>query len=97
MAVDINTEEIRRVAREVKEISGNAQRLSTVNVRSMLSCVEENLEGDMAKALEKVLGELSNDISVISRGLESIQSALYKYADSVEEADRKAQEAIMGK
>ncbi|MBR2942562.1 MAG: WXG100 family type VII secretion target [Clostridia bacterium] len=97
MAVDINTDEIRRVAKEVKEISGNAKRLSSVNLRNMQSSVEDNLEGDMAKALKKVLSELSDDIDVISRGLESIQSALYKYAERVEEADRKAQEAIKGK
>lgn len=97
MAVDINTEEIRRVAKEIKEISANTRKLSNVNLRSMRSSVEEELEGEMAKALFTVLGELSNDIAAISGGLESIQTALLKYADAVDEADRKAQEAIKAK
>ena len=97
MAVDINTEEIRRVAREIQTIASNTQKLSSVNLRNMRSCVEEELEGEMARALLSVLGELSGDIAAISGGLDSIRAALLKYADRVDEADRKAQEAIKGK
>lgn len=97
MAVDINTEEIRRVAREIQTIASNTQKLSSVNLRNMRSCVEEELEGEMASALLSVLGELSGDIAAISGGLDSIRTALLKYADRVDEADRKAQEAIKGK
>jgi len=97
MGVDINTDEIRRVAREVREISGNTRQLSSVNIRRLQSRVEESLEGETAKALLKVLSELAADVAAIGDGLNTIQSALNQYADRVEEADRKAQNAISGK
>lgn len=94
MGYEVDTDEVRRVARAIKGIAEDVKSLSTSNVRSMQNSVEDNLRGETAQALTEVLADLSSDIAKIGSGLDSIQKALYDYARRVEKADREAEEKI---
>lgn len=94
MGYEVDTDEVRRAAEQIKNIAANVRQLSAQNVRTMQSSVEENLNGETADALKTVLEELSADISKIGNGLDAIQKALYEYAKRVEAADAAAERAI---
>ena len=96
MSFEVDTAEVRRAAKEIREIADNVKRLSSQDVRRMQSSVEENLEGETATALTEVLALLASDIKKISSGLDAIQEALYDYAERVEEADEEAEKMING-
>ena len=99
MATDltkVDTYEVRRTARQIAQIAGEVEGLSTRNVRSIQSSIDENFKGEAANALTEVLADLSADIRRISGGLDAIQKKLKKYADSVEEAAKEAADAIKG-
>lgn len=99
MATDftkVDTDEVRRAARQIAKIAGEVEGLSTRNVRSIQSNIDENFKGEAADALTEVLADLSSDIRRISGGLDTIQKKLRKYTDSVEEAAREAADAIKG-
>ncbi len=96
MAFKADTDEVRRVIRELKKIAGSVQELSTQDVRQMQNAVEESLEGDAAKALTEVLGELSGDIKTIRSGLTTVQRTLEEYVRRLEKADRDIEQAIRG-
>lgn len=94
MGYEVDTDEVRRAAAQIKKIAASVRQLSTQNVRTMQSSVDENLNGEAADALKNVLDELSMDISKIGNGLDAIQKALYEYAKRVEAADAAAEQAI---
>ena len=99
MATDftkVDTDEVRRAARQIAKIAGEVEGLSTRSVRSIQSNIDENFKGEAADALTEVLADLSSDIRRISGGLDMIQKKLKKYADSVEEAAKEAADAIKG-
>lgn len=91
---EVNTDEVRRVAKEIREIAASVKQLSSRNVRTMRNNVKDNLEGETAEALNDVLAELSSDINLIGNGLDDIQQELMRYVRRVEEADRRAKELI---
>lgn len=96
MGVNVNTDEVRRVAKQIKGIAGTVSDLNTVDVRKMKSNLQGKAAGEMAVALNEVLDELSSDISKIAQSLVAIQTRLEKYAAEVEAADKRASEAIKG-
>lgn len=96
MSFEVDTAEVKRVAEEIKAIAGEVRQLSRSNVSRMQSNVEENLKGDTANAIMEVLQDLSNDITKIGSGLDTIQRELMEYVKRLEAADRAASELIEG-
>ena len=96
MDYQVNTEEVRRAARELRAVEEEVRNLSSQNVRTMQAGVQESMEGETAEALNKILEELSADISKISSGIDAVRRALLDYAQRVEEADEKIQKLIRG-
>lgn len=94
MDYQVNTEEIRRAARQIREIAADVKSLSAQRVRGMQSGVRENLTGETAEAAYDMLASLAADISRIGAGLDAVQSTLSEYADRVEAADEKISQMI---
>ncbi len=96
MSFEYNSEEVRRVAKEIERIAQNVKKLSTDNVKKMRGTVQDSLKGDAANALEDVLTDLSSDINKIGNGLDGLYKALMEYARRAELADLAAKKAIEG-
>lgn len=94
MGFEVDTSEVRRAAKEIKQVAQNVRALSDQDVKRMQNEVDQNLEGETANAIAGVLSDLSADIRRISSGLRDIEKALLDYAEAVEEADRKAKQEI---
>ena len=96
MGFEVDTAEVKKVAREIKAIANDVRQLSSGNVSQMKSNVEENLHGETAEAIKQVLDDLAADIKKIGGGLDAVEKALQEYVKRIEEADRKAENVIRG-
>ena len=94
MSYDIDTEAIRRVARKIGSIATSVQDISTDDIPAIERSLDGNFEGEAAKALEEVLGDLQRDVRGMGNGLKAIQKELLAYAKRVDEADEKAAQLI---
>ena len=94
MSYDIDTEAIRRVARKIGSIATSVQDLSTDDIPTIERSLDGYFEGEAAKALEEVLGDLKKDVKGMGNGLKAIQRELLAYAKRVDEADEKAAQLI---
>ena len=94
--VNVNTEEVRRAAKQIRQVAATVKDLYNSDVRGMKNSLQGRAEGEMANALNEVLDELGNDILKISQSLSTIEARLESYAKAVDEADRRAAEKING-
>lgn len=84
---EIDTAEIRRLARQIGSVANEVNNLASNDVRSMKTTVSDELRGETANALQNALSELSGDIEKVSDGLQKVRSSLDAYARRVEEID----------
>ncbi len=96
MNINVDTQEVRRVAGQIRQIAGNVRGLYDSDVRAMKSSLQGNAQGETANAINSALSELGNDICRIAQSLTEIQVKLEKYAQEIEEADKRATDAIDG-
>lgn len=94
MGYDIDTDAIRRVAKQIGGIATSVQDLSTADIPAIERGLQGNFEGQAAQALDEVLGDLKKDVQGIGNGLRAIQKELIAYAKEVDEADERAAKMI---
>lgn len=95
MSAEVDTAEVRKVARQIREIVSNVKELSSADLRAMKDSLKSSgAEGETAKALREALNELDGDILSIAQGLTTVERRLNRYAEEIEEADRRAAEAF---
>lgn len=92
--MDVNTAEIRSVARRIRSAAETISSLASGDIRRMMQMAQESLQGLTADKLQHVLGELGSDFSSIASGLHTISQELMDYARRVDEADRQAEKII---
>lgn len=97
MGYDIDTGEIRRIARQIKAIAGSVGELSAADIPAIQQGLEGSFEGEAAKALEEALLTLRSDVGRLSGGLNGIQQELMAYAARIDAADEAAARAIAQK
>ena len=96
MSNNVDTYEVRKAAKQLKQIVSSLRALNTSDISSMRNALKEHAAGDTANAISDVIDELGRDIDTIEKALNHIQARLECYASEVEEADRRAAEAIKG-
>jgi WXG100 family type VII secretion target len=82
-----DSEDIRSVARRLKNCASSVSGLSTRDLRQVRERMEAEFKGEAADALNERLSEFQRDVGKIAEGLEAISSELTAYARRVELAD----------
>ncbi len=87
--VTYDTREIRRAARQIRSFADSINETASSKLSAGQGEIEESLRGMTAEALSERLKNIKSDVGTISNGLEALYRALMRYADALDEADRK--------
>lgn len=87
--VTYDTAEIRRAARQIRDCAQSVANSAEPKLRSIRGEIPNSFRGKAADALSERLEDINSDVNTISSGLEALYRALMRYADALEEADRR--------
>lgn len=92
--VTYDTAEIRRAARQIRSCAQSVANSAEPKLRSIRGDIPNSFRGKAADALSDRLKDISSDVETISDGLEALYRALMRYADALDEADRRMADAF---
>ena len=75
---EVDTVEVRALAKKCGKLANSVKSLSTGNVEKMMASVRESLKGETAEALKDELTDMNTDIRSIASGMAEVQRALNK-------------------
>ena len=88
-SITYDTGEIRRAARQIRNCADQLEDSAEPKLRRIQSELPESFEGKAADALEERISDISADVKAIGKSLNSLYKALSRYADALDEADRR--------
>lgn len=94
MTVTYDTGEIRRAAKKIYRCAQSVKESAAPGLKSIRSELPETFCGRTADALSERLEDIHSDVATISNSLESLCRALMKYADALDEADRRIADSL---
>ena len=94
MSQEIDTAQIRRIARQVRSVSVAVSDIGQKELTAARDNMDGNFEGAAANALTEALNDLVADVENVRSGLNAIYKELIAYANRIEEADREAARMI---
>jgi WXG100 family type VII secretion target len=84
-----DTAEIRREARKILRCKNQVSDSAEPKLRSMRGEISDSFRGEAANALNDRLNDIDADVQAICGGLDALYRALLRYADALDEADRR--------
>ena len=87
MSIEYDTSEIRRVAARIGAAAHDLNGAVGQYLRPIANDLPDELAGETADALLEVVGELTEDIKAIGRQLESVRTAMERFARKLDETD----------
>lgn len=92
-----DTKAIRKQAREVKQYADMLSNSAVAKLDRTVNGLQGNFEGAAADALDKNLKETRRQVITLKNEINNLSSALNRYANALEEADRRAQQLMGGR
>lgn len=93
-AMEYDSEAVRREARKFMRCCEQLDESALPRVKSIRAELNENFQGRTADALQERLEQTTEKIRSLYNGCGSMYSALMRYADALEEADRRVAEML---
>lgn len=84
-----DTAEIRAAARKIQRCAQQVSNEAEPTLRSIRSDVDSSFRGLAADAFAERLKDIDADVKTISGGLNALYRTLMRFADALDEADRK--------
>lgn len=84
-----DTAEIRAAARKIQRCAQQVSNEAEPTLRSIRSDVDSSFRGLAADALAERLKDIDADVKTISGGLNALYRTLMRFADALDEADRR--------
>ncbi|MBQ4159006.1 MAG: WXG100 family type VII secretion target [Clostridia bacterium] len=89
VSYDYDTAAIRREARKVKSCASKIEDTAMRRLSSTRLAIDGEFIGQTADALDDSLSKMQKKLKSLNSDLNSLYSALMRYADSLEEADER--------
>lgn len=91
---EYDTAAIRREARKIQSCFNHIDGSAMPRIQGARAKLDGNFEGRTADALDESLTEAQNRVRTLSDELKCLYQALMRYADALEEADRRAAQLL---
>ena len=84
-----DTAEIRGAARKIQRCAQNVSDDAQPKLETVRREVENSFRGEAAEALSERLKDIDADVKTITNGLNALYRTLIRFADALDEADRR--------
>lgn len=88
MAMEINTQEIRQLAKDIEKISTDVTEIDDISLTRARRCMDGSFEGMAADAMAQALEEISGSLKKLGTSLGHASKEMMAYADKLELLDK---------